>query len=422
MVTGHSNGDWRKWKTADIVFAARGSETEFRFRSKEGVRFNIKEMLDNVGTPPGRLVDAPEVFGSNPQLFSYVGAGNWAKSEDQNDGRFLQCDNEIRATELADKCANLQVSQWGTESETYTALPIVTNDRFCYRSLGRQWRSISHHAFPEGNYWVITDFNPDNPTSYVWMDYTVEIEKLASRGVVDAEDVLVRLARSGAIIAWWKEVANAPMISSTNGPNSFSIMCADISEISDAQCQGHCYYKGYPTAIQYKTTDRTYPGECFCATACESFGRSGTADYTLYKWFEGFFYDKATDKVWILGHTDIDDLNINLWVQYTDQCGNEGVDNVQFWIGPSLEAAAAQGRTCDETNEDIGDYLLPFAFTSDDVIDPSDGLDSTITDNDAAIQAALTIIQQGMGGPPSESIGGPPPPSFGGGGGGGLFH
>jgi len=70
-----------------------------------------------------------------------------------------------------------------------------------------------------------------------------------------------------------------------------------------------------------------------------------------------------------------------MWVLYTDNCGNEGSGKVEFWIAPSLEAAAAQGRTCDEADRDPGNYILPFAFSSDDRISTENVFGTTFADD-----------------------------------------
>jgi len=189
----------------------------------------------------------------------------------------------------------------------------------------------------------------------------------------DETRLLDNLNTQGTITAWWPErdVGNPiPNMGSVHGTN-IDLLCPNPEAITSAQCQGSCYYQGYTHAYLYPLNDAFNPGKCFCGRDClfEEIqqGRRGNT-MTVWKWQEGFFFDSNENEVWILASTFTDDLNIFMWVVYTDNCGNQGSGKVEFWIAPSLEAAAAQGRTCDEADRDPGGYILPFAFSSDDQI------------------------------------------------------
>jgi len=188
----------------------------------------------------------------------------------------------------------------------------------------------------------------------------------------------------GTVSFWWAEDdlgSPIPGIMGLDGQR-ISISCEDPEAITSDQCKGSCYYQGYTHAKLHHDDDPFFTGECYCGRDCvfEEM-RGARSTYTVWKWHEGFFYDASMNEVWILASTHTDDLNIFMWVGYTDNVGNEAWGQVEFWIAPSLEAAAAQGRTCDEADRDPQAYILPFAFSSDDRISTEHVLGSTFIED-----------------------------------------
>jgi hypothetical protein len=166
---------------------------------------------------------------------------------------------------------------------------------------------------------------------------------------------------------FWQETSRQSPVSELRG-----VSCPDITIITNGQCQAACYYSNKPYALLYTENSFLKQGECWCASSCDEQIDTGVfIQYTMYKWFEGFFFNPDTNEVWILAYTNTDDLVINLWVEVEDDCGNSAVAKVEFWISPSLEEAAAKGRTCEQPDTDLGLYLHPFAFTSDNIIAPT---------------------------------------------------
>jgi hypothetical protein len=248
----------------------------------------------------------------------------------------------------------------------------MRGDRFCYQNVDKGWRSMTHHVFVDDNghpevYWVITDFAGDNPNAYNWMSFSSEIEKRRARspGGISNIAVLEDLLAAGTILDYWPEsTPNSPFVQGRG------MDCPNPDLISDSQCQGACYFLGYATAILYTANSHVSSQECHCARSCTLAANGPPVEYYMWKWFEGFYFDSNTNTVNILAVTDRDDLTVNMWIQVSDNCGNSAVGLVEFWVAPSLEAAAAQGRTCVEPNHNPGQYVTPFAFSSDDLITP----------------------------------------------------
>jgi hypothetical protein len=97
-------------------------------------------------------------------------------------------------------------------------------------------------------------------------------------------------------------------------------------------------------------------------------GRVG--QYGAWHWMEGMFYNPNTNLVSILAYAPVEDLKILLWVTVEDDCGNSAMTSVEFWIAPSLEAAGAQGRQCDDPDFSPADLGDMGAFQSDDRLTP----------------------------------------------------
>jgi len=211
-----------------------------------------------------------------------------------------------------------------------------------------------------------------NPTAYSWNTLQRAIDIYLDKDLGD-EEILRTLVTRGTITAWWPEKTLGDPIPDIQRPpygEQIQVTCEDNSAVSKEQCEGACYYMGFTHAILYDADSRLYAGECSCGRGCSpnENGIVFQGGYQVWKWHEGFFFNKDANEVWILAKTYSDDLNIYMWVAYVDDCGNQGTGKVEFWIAPSVEAAAAQGRNCDEADTDPQEYLQPFAFTSDDRI------------------------------------------------------
>lgn len=281
------------------------------------------------------------------------------------------------------------------------------------------------HVVVEGsNWWVVTDFASENPTSYTWIRMNRELEKAIARNPGrNAEGILSTLRASGTVIEYWSEaIHNNPDFEKVTG--ILEVGCKDRIMTTSQQCQGNCYWKGYSIAIAYADDDDKTPGQCWCARDCHGFGPNNRRHYTLFKWFEGFFYDEGEQNVYILAYTAADDLVINIWVEYEDDCGNEGYGKVEIWIAPSVEAAAAQGRSCDEADGDLQFYDDATFRNSGNVVavGPSDetpgtnrGIDGTILANFGQQLGSSSDGGSGFGGG-GPQFGGGGAPSFGGGG------
>jgi len=366
-----------EFKTYEVYFTARQVTTDITLWSDQGIVWSvpiIEEFMINAGAGASGGGQAAV------SLVSHVGAGIW--QEVPHSGQNLQCENMEQITDLVAACGEIIVSS-NSGQEIFRALPVIIDDRYTYQSTTRNWVSVEHVrlnlATGDEVWWIICFFAQANPNAYAWISVEAEIAKVLRRNPdASATEIWQSLRSTNTIETAWKEVrrgspeeigGSSPMIGTQVG-----IDCPSNAQITDGQCQGACYYDGYGFSIQYSLLDRTRSAQCWCGTDCHT--RSGLsllgAVYTYWKWYEGFFYDDSTKQVWILAYTDTDDLKINMWVQFADQCGNIGVGKVEFWVAPSLESAAAQGRTCDEADTDmIGYQGSIFSFSSDNVIAPS---------------------------------------------------
>merc|ERR1719228_745337 len=334
-----------------------------------------------------------------PSLISHVGAGEWLDVASTFNQRSISCQQEIQVTDMAEACGTLSLV--GDETGKYVALPMLSDDRFIYRSELQQISSISHYRFDATGhlYWILSNFADMNPNAYKWLSLQSAIDIFRD---LPEESALETLVQRGTVRAWWPENnLGDPIPGIERGPQGLAIQvnCDDPGIITKEQCQGACYYQGYTHSILYGVESRIFKGECHCGRGCDGVENSVfSGTYDVWKWQEGFFYNDETFEVWILAKTFSDDLNIYMWVTYVDHCGNEGSGKVEFWIAPSVEAAAAQGRSCDEADTDPEGYILPFAFTSDDRITTENGDNSTF--NEVVDDQMSESDWNGDGGPP----------------------
>jgi hypothetical protein len=282
-------------------------------------------------------------------------------------------------------------------TEYFEALPAFRDDRFCYRSTTRDYRSWMHWRFNNGKvFWLLTDFASENPNSYNWMNLDQRINELdvpRGRNTGGEEDMgpvetLRQLRTQGFIKAWHREDTFRSPLDEFKG-----LQCTEEGR-SDAptqkQCQGACYYENYPLAFSFTSDSNQHPNECLCGKECTFSTPGPFFRYTVNQWFEGFFIDGTT--VNILAMTDYDELNVQMWVKVSDRCGNSAVTKVEFWVAPSLEAAAAQGRVCVDATV-TPDSAADGAFSSDD---PSSPHSQEFFTADDRVQHHLDIIQQNI--------------------------
>jgi len=323
-----------------------------------------------------------------PMLKTFLGEGLWVLSE-ANDN-YVECEKGLTAVsnEITNPCGALSVVFRSADTkESFRALSSFRNSRYSYQSTEKSWRSITHYSFSSTEvWWVVTDYAPQNPSSYAWISFPKEIQKQIDRYPKATPQIIFgTLKTAGVIDAFWKEVEKHSPVANSWG-NGVQVGCTEPETITNMQCQGACYYLGYSTAVLYDASSLRSPSECFCGSQC-TIDHSRRNDkvnglYTLYNWLEGFYYNPGLEEVYILAHTESSNLKIYMWVEVSDLCGNKGVGVVEFWIAPSLEDAAAGGRTCDESdvNPDIytGDFAT-FAFTSDDRIKPPRSISPSVT-------------------------------------------
>jgi len=408
------------WSNYEVYFTATQGTTKISLWSTDGIVWSVPVietfMIDSgVGAGGGGAYSL--------SLVSHVGSGLWQEVEQANRGSELMCQDEIKITSIGDACGAIRVTS-NSGAESFEALPIVIDDRFTYQSKTRAWMSIEHVRINEEVWWVLTSFAATNPAAYAWVKVDVEITKQLQRrdgSTLTPRQILQRLADMNTIVSAWPEKVNGSPI-----PDEFSqtpmvgvrqsVTCPDVRIITNGQCQGACYYSGFGTATKYGDDDLMRSGQCWCGRDCMQVPNTGNRNriYSYWKWFEGFFFDSNTNEVWILAHTDTEELNIFLWVQYADQCGNSGVGKVEFWIAPSLESAAAQGRTCDEADADSGAYVTNFAFTSSEVVAPAE---SGVGARDNAVAMAVANAFNFFNGLGDNGVAPPagfdlPPPGF----------
>jgi hypothetical protein len=301
--------------------------------------------------------------------------------------------------------------------------------------MDRSWRSLDSYSHENVNYWILTNYSPRNPSAYSWLTYEGEIKKGIDRGTPFTQ-ILEALVQSNTIeVYWMEENLNSPHV--TQSP-SLKVDCDSLNDVSEGQCQGACYYKGYSTAILYGTADLE-GSSCQCARQCSLNPLPGVGRYfNVFKWFEGYYYDPEADYVYVLAivDEDQDDLYVNMWVTVSDPCGHSAITSVEFWIAPSLEDAAAQGRVCDHPDHfPSEEYDKHFAFTSGVVLVPDSftedhsglvsfaGLNQEIiNDNLEPVQDSGGINPGGFGSgefnpggapPPQPNIGNQQSPNFG---------
>lgn len=375
-----------------LHFTAEGDTVTIQLDSSYGVWFHTATSGSYYGN--GQLSNRQ----GGPILKTQHGEGLWMVTSDEAGGAEttsevgLDCTGVKDPSGLTKPCSSIEIaSQTGIEA--YTALPTLVNDRFCYQSTTKSWRSLAHYTFSDGSiYWTVTDFAPQNPSSYNWMSLDSEVAKRLGRDATATHDsVLQALVGAGTILSYWKETTSFSPVQASKG-----VSCPNPDAVSFRQCQGACYYLGFATALHYSDAgmNAELAGQCRCAQSCVPAAHFvAPRQYTLYKWFEGFYYDPTANTVRILAHTDQPDgISVNMWVSVQDHCGLVGTGLVEFWVAPSLDAAAAQGRTCVESTVDPGEYVSPFAFTSDDHIIPHQIAEADSGDGGCAGTFFLTLV------------------------------
>jgi len=310
-----------------------------------------------------------------PVIRTFRGEGYWGITGEISNKKPLNCEDSKAMDNLANECGVVEYMPRQSTTmrmglETFEIINVgKRDDRYCFVSQTRPWRTMTHIMLDNAAYWVITNYAPENPSSYSWLTLENEVTKMKRRESAP-DDILNGLKNRGTINDWWAEKkSNSPV------DDAVSVTCPDITVITSGQCQAACYYSNKAYAVLYSAGSFQHQGECHCASRCDEGLELPDArqhEYTMFKWFEGFFFDRESNEVWILAYTDTADHTINLWVEVEDRCGNSATAKVEFWISPSLETAAAKGRACDHSDADIGMYSRPFAFTSDDKISPAE--------------------------------------------------
>jgi hypothetical protein len=240
--------------------------------------------------------------------------------------------------------------------------------------------------------WIVTDYAEENPRAYGWTTLAAEIKKLSG----PYSSVLDSLEKRGIIIKWWNE-------DSSNSPVNWFVECPDSAFVSLAQCQGACYFNEYPFAFLYDDVATNYnnAGKCICGRDCLDV-HNGQNAVTISQWHEGFYYDANLGTVNILAATDVDDMHIYMWVSVSDSCGNSAIGKVEFWVAPSLEAAASQGRTCDEPDSNLGPYVSGSSFTSDNHVQTDAALNPPSPDD---VEAGIAENDQNTVGELAHNVG-----------------
>jgi hypothetical protein len=359
----------------------------------------VDEDLDDYANIRISLTDKSGVnvrWEGKPVLKTGHGEGNWRETNNVYKKTMLSCPGEIDPSTDTRPCGSVDVNTPDGGLDTYVALPNFKDNRFSYVSTSQNWQSLIsvNDILPSSTqrWWVITNFFHGNPASYGWLDIELEIIKRKERGFNSMVKVLDDLRQSNIVSYFWKEQEVAGPARWERSPvlgwskllglqdGSIAVSCPNPTAVTIAQCQGACFYLGYPTAVSYGHQDGNglLKGQCRCAPSCtvgieSNFGQV----FSIFKWFEGFYYMPQNNTVRVLAYTDQDDgININMWVQVSDECGNTALGLVEFWVAPSVDVAASQGRTCvlaTATSNNLHDsdaVDAPFAFTSDDVVTP----------------------------------------------------
>jgi len=338
----------KSWKKYDYFFVAQCERVRFSLTSDSNVF---------------------EVQFERAQLKTFKGEGYWVE-QSQTTSSTLNCEGQKVMHGLPEICGKVEYS--GVE---YRVIPTgMRNNRYCYEATGSSWRSITHTVFDDEVWWVVTDFASANPSAYSWITFEDEVIKAIRRAQArfsptDATSILTFLRSRNTITHFWKEsVKNSPA-SDVQG-----IICKDLNAVTPGQCQAACYYQSKQVAVSLTSDSRRRAGECLCADECNPAEGGKYFTFRLYRWFEGFFYNHEKSEVWILAHSDKENMVIDMWVEVADSCGNTATGKVEFWIAPSLEAAAAKGRTCDPPDSSPSVYVPPsFSGTEGPV-----GLDASL--------------------------------------------
>jgi hypothetical protein len=391
------------WNTYHKHFTCNGMEnnnvlgmTVSIIFESEGVLFKLKDMFDidtgvadryNAANAPVYLAPVMRTDSGFPRLSTFHGEGQWLDIYGEGVSTINHvCHDHVVADNLRELCSQFTYIDLQGGQETYDALPAFRDDRFCYRSTTRLYRSWMHWRFKNNMvYWILTDFASENPSAYNWMDLDSKFNQLDSQGL-GPQAIVDTLKGQGFILDHFPEQEFRNPIT---GDGRTACTPEGVAPApTQKQCQGACYYRDYPLAFRYEPDSVTNPGECICAKDCTFSNEGPLFKYTVTQWFEGFFLDGT--KVNILAMTDYDDLNIQMWVKVSDRCGNSAVAKVEFWVAPSLEAAAAQGRVCASATYTPEGSTLG-AFSSDDPTTPT-GNQFLLWDDAQRIQSHADIL------------------------------
>jgi len=333
------------------------------------------------------------------------GEGYWKhdiKATDANP-KILSCSTEVDPSTLTRPCGSVLVNG----QDTYVALPDFSDNRFRYVSTSRDWQSLVSviDIFDnQQHWWIITNFFGGNPSSYGWLDIDAEIKKRIV--VFENMDAILADLKSSNIVSdyWFEQNSRSPEVEII-GANRIQVTCPKKAAVTVTQCQGACYYLGFPNAIHYFNTQKNgfEGGQCRCGASCDvsqpsAWTLGNARSFVIYKWVEGFYYMAEERIVRILALTDQEDgININMWVRVSDRCGNTALGLVEFWVAPSVDDAASQGRTC--VLSTASSHSDAAAFTSDDVVTPPGGVKARTAagaffEGDGASSTEAEIIEE----------------------------